>query len=1014
MKRILIPLFILLSYFTYAQDVGVDSGILTVRGSLIINTSQYNYVKIVLDTISAPEGSIAIKGKDFYIRTTLANNVTLYWKLIAAGTGGTILDTSTRWSVDSTVNIPPVGTPTGSKVRVGASPIGVFIGHANEIATSDGVGNFTYQTADQGDLLSDVNTDLVDKFVGVIWVFTGKRTIHDGLDRYGKPINIGTGDNFALNLKTNNNTRLSILNNGVTRIWNLTGVAAGLVGASTNGTLSNIQLGTNLSITSGVLNATGSGTVSSVGLSTPSIFTVSGSPVTTSGTLGFNWTGISTGDILIATGANTVTRLGIGTTSQTLHVIGGIPAWRDTAIVGGAQGLQSVITFNPVLTTNNTITGTGLLWTHNTAQYNIIATDSIHLSASNDIGLFTLSTLRLYASNLIAKSANSSYMANTLNIIGYATSTSDSVVAEFKADGFRLTNIPTSSTTASIMRINSNGIVQKGTVNLTSEVNNTLPIGNGGTAATSFTAYAPIIGGTTSTNPLQSSGIGTSGQVYTSNGVGVAPSFQTFSTGVTSVTNTDGFITVSPTTGAVVLSGYLKKGAITGQSATTGVIQLITTTDSVFLGPNNEGSNASSKPLGKYVFAGGNFVSTSAGQTSFTVNGSSGAIFTVTNFNSGSYSAVINTNPATTTNMALFNSTMNTSSRSHYQYKVSLGSGITSVNNADLDGYIQIGDATTGTATLIEAVKGRVDMFGVGALTTVRAFSSLLTTGVNSSNNPATTVNNYYANLTYGGSGTGTITNYKAFQYDSIGYSAARVTNGYIWFATGTGMYSFDAGLRKFGYSSTGSTVPAALVHIGNGTSTIPGMKWDVSTLTATAVGGFSEYNNSFYQTKNSGLRYGMGGSIYDAYTDVNNSGTGETDIYSYTTPANTLELDGGKLSFNYTLSLSDITATAQIKVYFGGTAIANTGALTVSATGAVIVSGWIIRTSATTARCSVNISSPTASTAVYTSETDLTGLTLSSTNILKITAQAGGAGGGSNDITGKMATVSWQAVAAN
>jgi hypothetical protein len=66
------------------------------------------------------------------------------------------------------------------------------------------------------------------------------------------------------------------------------------------------------------------------------------------------------------------------------------------------------------------------------------------------------------------------------------------------------------------------------------------------------------------------------------------------------------------------------------------------------------------------------------------------------------------------------------------------------------------------------------------------------------------------------------------------------------------------------------------------------------------------------------------------------------------------------------------------------------------------------IFTGSSTARAIVNISTPGASTAVYTSETDLTGITWTNTNILKFTAQAGGATGGSSDITGKLATINF------
>lgn len=56
-----------------------------------------------------------------------------------------------------------------------------------------------------------------------------------------------------------------------------------------------------------------------------------------------------------------------------------------------------------------------------------------------------------------------------------------------------------------------------------------LSVANGGTGDNSLTAYAILCGGTTSTNPVQSvAGVGTSGQILTSNGAGALPTFQTF------------------------------------------------------------------------------------------------------------------------------------------------------------------------------------------------------------------------------------------------------------------------------------------------------------------------------------------------------------------------------------------------------------------------------------------------------------------------------------------------------
>lgn len=77
------------------------------------------------------------------------------------------------------------------------------------------------------------------------------------------------------------------------------------------------------------------------------------------------------------------------------------------------------------------------------------------------------------------------------------------------------------------------------------EVSNasTLAVDSGGTGRTSHTAYAVLCGGTTSTGAQQSiAGVGTSGQVLTSNGAGALPTFQTLPAGtVPNVVHNGGF-----------------------------------------------------------------------------------------------------------------------------------------------------------------------------------------------------------------------------------------------------------------------------------------------------------------------------------------------------------------------------------------------------------------------------------------------------------------------------------------
>jgi hypothetical protein len=91
----------------------------------------------------------------------------------------------------------------------------------------------------------------------------------------------------------------------------------------------------------------------------------------------------------------------------------------------------------------------------------------------------------------------------------------------------------------------------------------TATVSGGGTGDTSFTAYSVITGGTTSTGALQNvSGVGTSGQVLTSQGPGNLPSWQTSSASgaVTSITTSTGTSPVMPSSGNISVLG---NGSIT-------------------------------------------------------------------------------------------------------------------------------------------------------------------------------------------------------------------------------------------------------------------------------------------------------------------------------------------------------------------------------------------------------------------------------------------------------------------
>ena len=85
------------------------------------------------------------------------------------------------------------------------------------------------------------------------------------------------------------------------------------------------------------------------------------------------------------------------------------------------------------------------------------------------------------------------------------------------------------TTLSGLLRGNgTSAITGSATVALASEVSGTLLVGNGGTGIGTNTAFAVVLGGTTNGGALtQVVGVGNAGQVLTSNGAGLAPTWQT-------------------------------------------------------------------------------------------------------------------------------------------------------------------------------------------------------------------------------------------------------------------------------------------------------------------------------------------------------------------------------------------------------------------------------------------------------------------------------------------------------
>jgi hypothetical protein len=128
---------------------------------------------------------------------------------------------------------------------------------------------------------------------------------------------------------------------GVTSLNGASGVLTLVAGTGISITPS----GTNITIAA---SGSGSGTVTSVALSVPTFLSVSGSPITSSGTLavtlsgtalpaingGTGQTGYTIGDTLYASSTTALSKLGIGSTGQVLTIAAGIPSWATPSSPG--------------------------------------------------------------------------------------------------------------------------------------------------------------------------------------------------------------------------------------------------------------------------------------------------------------------------------------------------------------------------------------------------------------------------------------------------------------------------------------------------------------------------------------------------------------------------------------------------------------------------------------------------------------------------------------------------------
>ena len=153
--------------------------------------------------------------------------------------------------------------------------------------------------------------------------------------------------------------RVTAASSGTAPVTSVTGTAPI---ASSGGVTPAISISQATTSTDGYLSSTdwntfnnktsNTGTVTSVAGSGGSTgLTVSGGPITTSGTLtlggtlavtsgGTGLTSLTTGDLLYSSATNTLSRLGVGTNGQALVVSGGLPTWQTVSASAGGSDTQ--------------------------------------------------------------------------------------------------------------------------------------------------------------------------------------------------------------------------------------------------------------------------------------------------------------------------------------------------------------------------------------------------------------------------------------------------------------------------------------------------------------------------------------------------------------------------------------------------------------------------------------------------------------------------------------------------
>lgn len=226
---------------------------------------------------------------------------------------------------------------------------------------------------------------------------------------------------------------------------------------------------------------------------------------------------------------STSTALGIDNADSgklKLHVINGIGCLPDSSSQIAIDPNTNVVTITNLEVTGTIVIdgfGAGAVVSDNTGTISSVNSVSTYVLTSNGAGLAP-SFQPVSGSGAVTSVSG----GNNITITGTATAPIVNVSGTTNHN-VQIGNSTNSLTSVAPSATSGVSLISQGSSS--DPLFGTVVVAGGGTGDVSFTTYAPVCGGTTTTNPLQSAttGMSNSGYVLTSTGSGSLPSFQTVS-----------------------------------------------------------------------------------------------------------------------------------------------------------------------------------------------------------------------------------------------------------------------------------------------------------------------------------------------------------------------------------------------------------------------------------------------------------------------------------------------------